>query len=964
MHLRIGGVSALFLLVGLLVIVTPMRADNSPTYLYEINSSAVPGGFIPVCMAVDSNNNVYVTDDENERVLKFDKNGNYLTQWGSSGSDNGQFLIPAGIALDSDNNVYVTDENNNRIEKFDSNGGYLTQWGGQFNYPYGLATDSSNNFYVVDGYYNHRVVKFTSNGAYLTQWGGLGTSNGQFNTPINVAVDNDNNVYVTDYFNERVEKFDSNGDYLTQWGSLGNGTGQFNYPYGIAVDGSNNVYVTDENDNRIEKFDSNGNYLTQWGSPGSGSGQFNNPISVMVDRTGNLIYVADSYRIQIFANNSKIVPPIISIQPANQVIAIGMNVIFNVDVIGAAPFGYQWISNNVALPDETNATFALTNVSLFSSGNTYSVLVTNSFGGTLSSNVVLTVLPAVVITQPASSITLTSAVLNGLVTIGPDETVAWFEWGTDTNYGNISGTTIVTGNAANKGLATPLSGLPGNFYHYRLDAANDFGIVYGNDQLFTVGLPPTATTLPETNTANGIILNATVNPGNWDTTVYFRWGTTISLTNSTPLIDIGGGITPLIVSNLLSNLIPAPAYFYQVIASNHLGTAFGRQVTFSSPPFTSVPQAQWQSVASSADGTKLVAGSINASPFGGPISIGIYTSTNGGIFWTRASTLAAEGVASSADGMQLLGTQNGFIYISTNSGVSWKPSLSISASWNAIASSADGTKLAAVALNLSGVFTSTNSGVSWTRQTNGLLPYVGFTYIASSADGNKFVTAVGYNGTGPIFTSTNSGSSWIKATNAPLASWYSAASSADGNQLMACAYFQFQGSVYVSTNAGTTWIKTSLPQKNWNSVAESADGKKMVALANSGLTTFGTGAGGIYTSTDSGTTWISNNVPSGAWTCAAVTADGNELLATVGGPATAGGIYISQTTPSPILNISASSNTFISWIIPSLDFNLQQSPDLLSWVTVTNLPLLNLTNLQNQVVLPSTAGNNFFRLIR
>ena len=133
-------------------------------------------------------------------------------------------------------------------------------------------------------------------------------------------------------------------------------------------------------------------------------------------------------------------------------------------------------------------------------------------------------------------------------------------------------------------------------------------------------------------------------------------------------------------------------------------------------------------------------------------------------------------------------------------------------------------KLAAVALNLSGVYTSTDSGVNWTLQTNGLASYSGFTDIASSADGTKLVAAAGGTTNGPIFTSTNLGVDWTQATNAPLARWYSVASSADGNKLLVCAY---PGNVYLSTDAGLTWTETSLPTNNWNSVAESADGTKM-----------------------------------------------------------------------------------------------------------------------------------------
>ena len=52
-----------------------------------------------------------------------------------------------------------------------------------------------------------------------------------------------------------------------------------------------------------------------------------------------------------------------------------------------------------------------------------------------------------------------------------------------------------------------------------------------------------------------------------------------------------------------------------------------------------------------------------------------------------------------------------------------------------------------------------------------------------------------------------------------------------------------------------------------------------------------------------------------------------------------------------------------SWLIPSLDFTLQQSPDLSNWTDVPNTPVLNLTNLQNRVTLPSPFGDTFFRLV-
>ena len=155
-------------------------------------------------------------------------------------------------------NVYVADNANYRIQKFDSNGNYITQWGsggigdGQFNSPIGVAVDSSGNVYIADTL--SRIEKFDSNGTFLAKWGSWGIGDGQFKDPEGVAVDSAGNVYVADWGNRRIQKFDSNGTFLAKWGSKGSGDGQFNSPIGVAVDSSGNVYVADSIDSRIQKF--------------------------------------------------------------------------------------------------------------------------------------------------------------------------------------------------------------------------------------------------------------------------------------------------------------------------------------------------------------------------------------------------------------------------------------------------------------------------------------------------------------------------------------------------------------------------------------------------------------------------------------------------------------------------------------------------------------------------------------
>jgi tripartite motif-containing protein 71 len=141
----------------------------------------------------------------------------FVTKWGSNGTEEGQFYNPQGIAIDSSDNVYVADSSNDRIQKFDSNGNFITKWGtegevgGQFYYPEGIAIDSSDNVYVADSS-NNRIQKFDSNGNFITTWGSHGEGDGQFaiDGPFvepSIAIDSSDNVYVADYGNNRVQVF-------------------------------------------------------------------------------------------------------------------------------------------------------------------------------------------------------------------------------------------------------------------------------------------------------------------------------------------------------------------------------------------------------------------------------------------------------------------------------------------------------------------------------------------------------------------------------------------------------------------------------------------------------------------------------------------------------------------------------------------------------------------------------------
>lgn len=61
-------------------------------------------------------------------MVKFNKDGKYLLDWGKKGTKPGEFNTPHSVALDSKGTVYVSDRENNRIQIFDPNGKFLRQW--------------------------------------------------------------------------------------------------------------------------------------------------------------------------------------------------------------------------------------------------------------------------------------------------------------------------------------------------------------------------------------------------------------------------------------------------------------------------------------------------------------------------------------------------------------------------------------------------------------------------------------------------------------------------------------------------------------------------------------------------------------------------------------------------------------------------------------------------------------------
>jgi hypothetical protein len=83
----------------------------------------------PTDVAITSAGELFVTDGYgNNRVVHFDRHGQFVTAWGSLGVGRGQFSLPHSIAADSQGRLYVADRNNARVQVFDQTGRFLDEW--------------------------------------------------------------------------------------------------------------------------------------------------------------------------------------------------------------------------------------------------------------------------------------------------------------------------------------------------------------------------------------------------------------------------------------------------------------------------------------------------------------------------------------------------------------------------------------------------------------------------------------------------------------------------------------------------------------------------------------------------------------------------------------------------------------------------------------------------------------------
>ena len=182
----------------------------------RLPGSGIPGsGFSrPTDVAWDRTGNIYVADGigTNDRIAKFDKDGRFISHWGSTGKGPGQFDGIKALAIDAQGNVYAADLGNQRIQVFDANGTFKSEFGG-VGTPIAMCMTrgATQHLYIshagdADGMEDAAIYKVQLDGKVVGKFGAAGKMPKEFGLANSIDCRNESELLVGERTNWRVQK--------------------------------------------------------------------------------------------------------------------------------------------------------------------------------------------------------------------------------------------------------------------------------------------------------------------------------------------------------------------------------------------------------------------------------------------------------------------------------------------------------------------------------------------------------------------------------------------------------------------------------------------------------------------------------------------------------------------------------------------------------------------------------------
>ncbi|MEW6350626.1 MAG: hypothetical protein AB1646_16315 [Thermodesulfobacteriota bacterium] len=286
----------------------------------------------PTGLTFGRNGNLLIPDTHYSRILEYTRNGEFVSTWGSYGTDQPGTVTKRPAAADADrvspgrspsgpmaggdgttmlpnagNGIRNTaprsgDESGAAVDGRLPENHSDRRDDVRFVYPTGIAQSPDGLLYVSEyGMGAEQVRVFDATRRPVHQWGNHGQAPGQFNRAMALAFDDTAGVFVADTANHRVQRFDPDGKLLAVIGTPGTAPGQLKFPHGLAIAPDGTVLVVEYGTHRVSQFSVDGNFIACHGGPGREPGRFNGPRGISVS-AGGTAFVADTdnHRVQRF----------------------------------------------------------------------------------------------------------------------------------------------------------------------------------------------------------------------------------------------------------------------------------------------------------------------------------------------------------------------------------------------------------------------------------------------------------------------------------------------------------------------------------------------------------------------------------------------------------------------------------------------------------------------------------------
>jgi sugar lactone lactonase YvrE len=215
---------------------------------------------------------LYFLDGDADRIKVFGLDGTPKFAFGERGSGDGEFKDPLGLVLDASGNIFVSDNGNGRVQKFDGDGVFISEFGKtsqeKLISPFDVAVASDGSVFVSqstnESAGDNFIKKFDSNHNFLFAFndGATGDDNTQFR---GIVFDSTDKLYASDIGNGRILVFDIDGVLLSEFGETGSDDGQLRQPQGLDADADDRIYVCDNGNGRVQILENDGTFREKFG---------------------------------------------------------------------------------------------------------------------------------------------------------------------------------------------------------------------------------------------------------------------------------------------------------------------------------------------------------------------------------------------------------------------------------------------------------------------------------------------------------------------------------------------------------------------------------------------------------------------------------------------------------------------------------------------------------------------------